>query len=219
MQFFPGQTAIYCRLTLEASSPNSHQLQRIYLNKSWAETLLGFCPRVSFYQPLLLQSGGLTWKKSTPLFLIFSQLNSLDFMQLLITKCTLRRSALKCLLFLFFLESVFPFQEYLTALHGWSHFSLNVEVFELVIKTFFAPSIYIPLLSIIHPIQPYHETSAEFMRIMLTLLFLIHALGYFLSALIYLWKVDLLLDLKDGDLLRTSSQLPEVKGRLFKASH
>lgn len=34
MQFLPGQTAIHCRLIPETSSPNSHQLQRIYLNKS-----------------------------------------------------------------------------------------------------------------------------------------------------------------------------------------
>lgn len=48
MQFLPEQTAIHCRLTPEASSPNTHQLQRIYLNKSCAETLLGFCPRKFF---------------------------------------------------------------------------------------------------------------------------------------------------------------------------
>lgn len=140
MQFLPGQTAIHCRLTLEASSPNSHQLQRIYLNKSWAETLLGFCPRkfhfINLYFCNLVDSP----ERNQHFYSVFSKLNSLNFMQLLMTKCTLRRSALKCLLLLFFLEFVFPFQEHLTALHGLSHFSLNVEIFELVTKIFFAPS-------------------------------------------------------------------------------
>lgn len=39
----------------------------------------------------------------------------------------------------FFLESVLPFQGHFTALHGWSHFSLSMEIFKL------ATNIFLPL--------------------------------------------------------------------------
>lgn len=69
-------------------------------------------------------------------------------------------------------------------------------------------------------IQPYHETSAGFPRIKLTFPLLMYTLGTFYqhSCTLIVWKVDLLPHLKDGELLRASQQLPEVKGRHCKAS-